>query len=302
MKPFIFLTGSRGFIGKHIAEDKVFKQYNLLTPVRNELELADTHAVNQYFNSYNDSIDYIIHAANVGGTRNSQLLEAHCLHENVMGFRNVFQHHEKVKRFIQLGSGAEYGKPFYKPKIQEEDIGKHLPKDAYGLSKFLCGNVVENSCKGQVVNLRIFGIFGPYEDYTMRFISNAIVRSLLGLPVVVNQNAEFDYLYVKDFMKILNYFIENPAPYASYNVTSGHPLTLLHIAQIVKKLTKNKYDLVVKNAVVNQSYTGCNKRLLDFLPRNFLFTNITEAIEELIAWYKDNITTISIEKMVLEKM
>ncbi len=290
MNSSIFLTGSNGFIGKNIVESELFQSYELFKPIRSELELSDSKAVDAYFNrikAENKNIDYIIHAANIGVMRNLASSQEHCLYENLLAFRNIFQYRSQVKRFIQLGSGAEYDKPLHKPNVSETDIGEYLPQDAYGLSKFFSGNLIENAHNAcnNTVNLRIFGVFGAYEDYTVRFISNAIVQSLRGLPIIVNQNAEFDYVYIKDFLKILDYFVQNQAPYSSYNITSGKPMTLVEIAYIVKELTHNKHDVIVKNPIVNQYYTGTNKRLLEFLPSDFVFTSMSNAIAELIGWY-----------------
>jgi UDP-glucose 4-epimerase len=292
----IFLTGGSGFLGKHI-QANFAKNYNFLALARKELDLKNTEAVNAYLEKI-EGLDYILNAANVGGTRNSVKSEQDCLYENIIAFRNIFEHRNAVKRFIQFGSGAEYSKPFHKRNVSEEDAGENLPADAYGLSKFFAGQTLENLGRvGQHVNLRIFGIFGPYEDYQVRFISNAIVRSLFDLPIIVNQNAEFDYLYIKDFLKIINYFIENPAPYHSYNITSGISITLIELAEIVKEMTGNKHDIIIKNSIVNQSYTGSNKRLKEFLPQDFQFMSIKHSVNDLMSWYVANLDSLDVSRV-----
>ena len=94
-----------------------------------------------------------------------------------------------------------------------------MPRDAYGFSKYICAKYIERSEK--IVNLRLFGVFGAYEDYTVRFISNACCRALKGLPIVLRQDVTFDYLYVKDLAKITRWFIENNARHKAYNVCTG---------------------------------------------------------------------------------
>ena len=42
-----------------------------------------------------------------------------------------------------------------------------------------------------IYNLRVFGIFGKYEDHTRRFISNNICRVLCGLDISMNKNMLF---------------------------------------------------------------------------------------------------------------
>jgi hypothetical protein len=60
----------------------------------------------------------------------------------------------------------------------------------------------------------------------VRFISNACCRALKGLPIVLRQDIVFDYLYVKDLVKITMWFIENSARHRAYNVCSGRPVAL----------------------------------------------------------------------------
>ena len=47
----ILLTGSSGFIGKNLKEYLLKKDYELLTPTHEELDLMDTVAVSEYLNA-----------------------------------------------------------------------------------------------------------------------------------------------------------------------------------------------------------------------------------------------------------
>ena len=61
----------------------------------------------------------------------------------------------------------------------------------------------------KILNLRVFGVFGKYEDYETRLISNIICRVIFKLPVEINQNAVYDFVYINDLVKIIEYFIED---------------------------------------------------------------------------------------------
>ena len=89
----------------------------------------------------------------------------------------------------------------------------------------------------RIVDLRLFGVFGPYEDYTVRFISNACCRALKGLPIVLRQDVPFDYLYVGDLVPITRWFIENDARHKAYNVCTGRPIALTELARIVAEIS-----------------------------------------------------------------
>lgn len=279
----IFLTGGSGFLGKHM-QPFFQDRYAVLSPTRSSLELTNAALVEKYV-SQHAPIDYVLHAANAGSGRNATKPPQDCLFENLMAFRNIFESTSTAKRLINFSSGAEYAKPFSKPFMSEQDAGLHLPKEVYGLAKFFIGDFLEKLQPGRFVNLRIFAVFGPFEDYRIRFISHAIVRTFLGLPIVLNQNSVFDYIYVNDFLKILHYFMENSAPDVNYNIATGTPITLVELAKKVHQLTKNKYELIVKDHSIKEHYTADNTRLKNFLPNDFTFTPIEIAIEELIQWY-----------------
>ena len=294
MKEKIFFTGGNGYIGKNFIKNYSSK-YLIDAPSRSKLDLREGAKVNQYVT--NSNIDFVVQAANVGGAASSTRREEDCLLENLHAFRNVFQSCKDIKRFVHMGSGAEYSKPFANANVNEENFGEIIPEDAYGMAKFFMGQSLEQQKVGRYVNLRIFGNFGPYEDCMTRFISNAIVRSLYGLPIIVNQNSLFDYVYVNDFLKIMDCFIQNPAPHISYNITTGHPLTLIEIAEIICDVMGSKHEIIVKNKNIKEHYTGSNIRLRQFLPENFEFTPINMAIEELIEWYDKNIEQVDKQQL-----
>ena len=56
--------------------------------------------------------------------------------------------------------------------------------------------------------LNIFACYG-YGEKESRFPSDAINRVLEGKDIVINQNVIFDYLFVEDMERIVEYFVEN---------------------------------------------------------------------------------------------
>lgn len=292
----VFISGGNGYIGKNL-KASFPNNYQIFAPPRKVLELADSCAVSDYFKK-NSSFDAVVNCAAAGVANSSNKTPEDIVFENLKSFGNLFQQRARYKRFIQIGSGAEYGKPFQKAYVTEEECGLAIPSDPYGMSKFYSGQALENQGEiGKVVNLRLFGIFGPYEDYRVRFISNNIVRSLIGLPIIVMQDAIFDYIYINDLIYILEKFIEKPAPYVSYNIASGQSYLLSELALLIKDIANNKYNVEIRNEDVKEQYTASNARLKAFLPADFKFTPIKIAIEKMVKWYADNLSTLSKEAL-----
>ena len=60
--------------------------------------------------------------------------------------------------------------------MRESYFGRHIPTDIYGFSKYVIAKDIE-SVRRNIYNLRVFGIFGKYEDYKRRVISNNICQT-----------------------------------------------------------------------------------------------------------------------------
>lgn len=276
----ILLTGCRGFIGKNLKE-YLEKKYTVFAPTHQELELTNREKIAEF--SRKNKINIVIHAAGVGGhrkQRNDNLIE-----KNLKMFFSIVENPVKFERIIFLGSGAEYDRSKNIENVKEFEFGKNIPEEDYGFSKYICSKYIEKS--KNIMNLRLFGVFGKYEDCETRFISNIICRVLFDLPVQMNQNMRLDYIFIEDLCKIIDYFIQNPPLYKFYNVSNGEHLDLLTIAEKIKEISGKNFEIKIKKPGMNNPYT-CDNSLLKEELKNFKFTQMDEAIKKLYNWYSEN--------------
>lgn len=280
LKKNILITGANGFIGKNLSE-QLKDKYNLLTPPRSELDLLDECKVDSFFKKNN--IDVIIHAAVVGGSRKEEQIDS-ALSQNLRMFFNILKNKKYFKKMICLGSGAEYDKTKPIIEVKETDFEKTIPSDEYGFFKYICSKYIEE--QDNIVSLRIFGMFGKYEDYRYRFISNAICQNLSGSPITINQNVFFDYVFIDDFVKIVDHFIENEVKDKFYNIGTGKKIDLVTVANLINKIADKKSEIIVKNNGLNNEYTCNNERLMSEL-NSFEFSDIKDSIKKLFDWYKN---------------
>jgi nucleoside-diphosphate-sugar epimerase len=284
----IFITGSNGFVGSHLKEylQNNYNQYKFFTPSSKELDLSDESAVDTYILS--NKVDIIIHLANRGGGRDTIDMK-NVTEYNLRIFFNIVKHEKNVKKIISFGSGAEYGK--HKPivDIKEDDYLFSQPLDEYGFYKSITSKYIEKS--DNIVQLRIFGAYGEYENYRYKFISNAIVKNLLRLPIVINKNVYFDYIYIDDLVKIIDWFIHHEPREKIYNTTTGKKVDLVTLANLVNEVSDFKSEIKVLNNGLNNEYTSNNYRLMKELS-NFKFTSHKNAIIKMREYFYNNLTNL----------
>ena len=161
----ILITGANGYIGKSLysaLQDK----YEVTTITRNECNLNDILAVNNYFQD--KYFDVIIHCAVKGGSRLQQD-DWSVLDTNLQMYYNLYSNKNKFGKLIHFGSGAE---------ICDNT-------NPYGFSKEVIRKSILNN--NNFYNLRIFGVFDENELDT-RFIKGNIKRYLNNEPMIVYQD------------------------------------------------------------------------------------------------------------------
>ena len=291
----VLITGGTGFIGRNICESRLPEHYQLIAPKRAELDCSDDDSVRDFFSKH--EFDVIIHSAAKPGHRNATDTQS-LLYTNARMMQNLLKYRSSWGKLLNMGSGAIYDMEHYIPKMKEDYFGTYIPKDEHGFNKYLFGKMLP--CLENVYDLRLFGIFGKYEDYAIRFISNAICKSIFGLPITLRQNRKFDYLYVNDLFPILEYFIENNPAEKAFNITPDTSVELLQLAHMVGDITGNPIEPSVAMGGIGLEYSGDNSRLRLEM-KNVSFTSIESAITELYQWCKQNINIINKNLLLTDK-
>ena len=297
----ILITGGNGFIAKNLLEG-LGDEYNIFAPNSKELNLLDPNKTFNYIKKH--QFNTIIHtatydAAPTFSTKNPNKV----LENNLKMFFNITRCEEYFGKMIYFGSGAEFGRENWGPQMNENYIDKNIPLEwPYGFSKYIMTKYA--LAKDNIYNLRLFSVFGKYNDWRYRFISNACCKAVLGLPITIKQNTFFDHLYIDDLTKIVKWFIENkprnsilePYGHQVYNVCSGTLYQHKDLANIIKKISNKNLDIIIQNEDLNIKCGGDNSLLLSEM-NNFKFNPIEDSIKKLYNWYELNKNTIDINKM-----
>jgi UDP-glucose 4-epimerase len=285
----ILILGGTGFIGKNLKEVYTEKtNHSVLAPTRQELNLYNDQDCRNYLKA--NKPDYVIHAAvDITSAENS-----------LVSFFNIYNNSNFFGHLLQIGSGAEYDRRNYKPKMTESYFGNSIPVDTYGLAKYMIARVLEDSDPNKFKNLRIFGIYGKYEDYSRRFISNNICRALSGLNISINKDMLFDYISVEDLSNLVINHFDNlfKLSEVAYNFCNKNPKYLSDIAKILcEKLDQD--DFVIKHKDINPEYSGDPLKILNLIP-DFKYINFNNSIDNLINYYKKLFTNYEIRNNFLK--
>lgn len=294
MKKQILLTGGTGFIGHNIRESYLSQKYDIVAPLHCEMDVADTQSVDDFF--AHKYYDVVLHTAVKPGHR-AAVDTQNLFYTNIRMFENLERHRDKFGKFINFGSGAIYDVSQDNANVSETDIYKNMGIDDHSFTKYVIHKQIDNL--PNFVDLNIFGIFGKYEDYSIRFISNAICKSLYGLPITLRQNRRFSYLYINDLMPILDWFIENNPKFKSYNIVPDGFVELRDVAYQIAQISNNN-NVQIANDGYGIDYYGSNTRLKQEF-KNVKFTQINDAIIDLYNWYKKNINFIEKQKLLKDR-
>ncbi|MEK3704945.1 NAD(P)-dependent oxidoreductase [Paenibacillus sp. FSL R7-0198] len=285
-------AGPNGFIGRNLKEH-LEKTHQVFVTSSTELDLCNLDQVMRFIDK--NRINCVIHAATYTKRNLNPGAE---LDANLKMFYNLEFCHNQLEKIIYLGSGAEFDKGQGIDLVSEDEIGRSIPDNAYGFGKYVMNHATRNS--ENIYNLRLFGVYGKYENWRTTFISNLCCKAIFDLPLSIRQDCSFDFLYIDDIFPVVDWFLENSPAFHDYNVCTSAPYDLTEIARIVLDVARKDLPIVLLNNGRNMNYTGANNRLRDEMP-GFSPMNLRSGIELLYNWYNQNRELIDYNVLIQTK-
>lgn len=249
----ILITGGKGNIATMIKKN-LHTKYDISNPSHKELDILDIHQLTEYLKD--KQFDVLIHSAILGGRR-TKSEDYDVVYKNLLMFENLMKFADQFKMIIQFDSAAIYDRETDILNRNESDLFT-IPKDFYGFSKYL---IYQRSLQySNIYNFRIFNIFHINEEPD-RFIKSCFLAKEQNTNVTIFQDKYFDFVYESDFIKILQYYLQNfnsKQLNKTLNICYNEKYKLSDIA---KKILPEENIIILSNDLTN-NYSG-NGNLLN---------------------------------------
>ncbi len=222
----ILITGSKGMVGRNIVESEKAKNYILLTPSSNELNLLDRLSVDNYIRANNP--DIVIHCAGlVGGIQANMAHPVAFLVDNTqMGLNIIMSAYESgIKNFINMSSSCMYPRDAQNPLGEELILKGELEptNEGYAIAKVastrLCEYIHRENSEYHYKTIIPCNLYGRYDKFdpkhshmlpaVIKKIHDAKVNNQTMLDIWGDGKARREFMYAADLADFVYYALEN---------------------------------------------------------------------------------------------
>mgnify|MGYP003109199070 FL=1 len=297
----ILITGSRGFLGKHLTE-LLKEKYKLLTPSKSRLDVCSSKDFNDYV--FYHQPDCIIHLAAVcGGIGANQKSPADFFVKNSQMSLNVLSacHIFNIKKLITLGTVCSYPK-FTPVPFKEDDIWNGYPEETnapYGIAKknLLVGcKAYHDQYGSNFIHLIPVNMYGEYDSFDPEK-SHVIPALLKKFIEAKEQDAPFvevwgdgsasrEFLYAGDCAKAIELSIDSYNSPEPMNIGTGKEISIKDLVTLIKDIVGYKGEIKFDESKPNGQPRRCldttkAKKELNFTAE----TTLQEGLEKTYNWY-----------------
>jgi UDP-glucose 4-epimerase len=301
------VTGGAGFVGSHLVEALIEKNFQVVVlddfssgKLSNLRRVANHPQLKVVKGDIRDkgtiqhllkNTDAVFHeAAEVGvgrSVRNPDLTNDVNVNGTLNLLRSAVKNH--VGRFINASSAAIYGDQGTVPNYEE--MGPQ-PLSPYAASKLSAENYCQafhETYRLETVSLRYFNVYGPRQglgEYS-GVISSFLKRTSAGLPPIIYGDGRQtrDFVHVSDVVQAnLLAMNDDRAVGNVFNIGSGESVSISSLAKVIIRLSGRRgLHAILKGAKLGDIRHSCadirkSKRLLDYAPS----VSLSEGLQRIV--------------------
>ena len=318
----IILTGGGGMIGSmiawHLNTQMNFDDFVIVDDLINEqqennfnkrkfIEYIAKDDLEKYLND-KKNVSVVIHMGAISATTESNFNRL--LQSNIR-FSQALWHWcaENKVPFIYASSAATYGNGSVGYGDNESELDKLSPLNAYGYSKHFFDRWVQlelsknQPTPPQWCGLKFFNVYGPNEYHKGRMASVAFhafnqFKETNQIKLFKSEHPSYadgmqvrDFIYVKDAVKIIIFFLNNNNFSGLYNAGTGNAETFKALAEALLINTKGQPDDIKYIEMPNdlkgkyQYYTQATMNKINSIGFNDNFMNLKEGVTDYLENY-----------------
>lgn len=235
----IFLTGGKGFIGRHVIRYLRQKGYQVEAPSSGAVNVLRKE---DWFNLEGEDIQHVVHLAGKTFVPDSWKNPEDFFRVNTMGILQVLDFCRNKQISMTYISAYVYGGGWNAPISETVPV---KPNNVYAKSKYMAEELCEFFCEYfnmNITTLRLFNVYGPGQNN--RFLVPSVIEQVLDddkdTIIVQNLAPKRDYVHVFDVCQAIELSIQNTKNYHLFNVGSGESYSVEEVVNLIQEQAKTK--------------------------------------------------------------
>jgi GDP-L-fucose synthase len=301
----VYVAGHRGLVGSAIVRRLRGEGFtHLLTATREQLDLRDQAAVNDWFRANRPEFVFLV-AGTVGGILPNSTRPAEFIYDNMMIHATVVEAAYRcgARRLLYLGSSCIYPRECPQPMREEHLLTGPLEptNEAYALAKIagikLC-QAYRKQYGCDFISAMPTNLYGPNDNFDLRdaHVLPALLRKFHeaardgagSITVWGDGTARREFLHVDDLADACLFLMRAYEGESHINVGVGEDLSIRELAERIRRVVAPGVELRFDPTKPN----GMPRKLLDVSRLTALGwrarIGLEEGLRSTYAWFRDH--------------
>ncbi len=266
----IFVAGHKGMVGSSITNELNSLKLEVLTAEKNELDLRDLSAVNNWFEKNKPEV-VVIAAAKVGGIHANTSYPVQFLLDNLKIQNNLIEisYKYEVKKLLFLGSSCIYPKNSPQPIKEDYLLTSSLEQtnEWYALAKIsglkLC-QAYRKQYGCNFISLMPSNLYGPNDNFHPidSHVPAALLRRFHTAKINKYENVEVwgtgkpkrEFMHVSDLAKASVFLLQNYSSTSHINVGTSKEISIFDFANLIKKIVGFEGNIIFDETKPDGTY------------------------------------------------